>query len=148
MVTSCLFNIVVVYAAAVRRHVSFGSTTCCYYGTIHLEGTKKLVDVIERVGQRALVGKVNMDRNSPPELTETTAQSVMDTIDFVDYVLKKKNSTILPVLTPRFAPSCTAELMKQLGQLAKEKNLHIQRYAIHLCIQRLSINLHIQILAI
>jgi guanine deaminase len=33
-----------------------------YFGTIHLEGTKVLVEKVEELGQRAFIGKVNMDR--------------------------------------------------------------------------------------
>ena len=38
-------------------------------------------------GQRAYVGKVNMDRNSPPSYCEETQQSLRDTNAFVDHVL-------------------------------------------------------------
>lgn len=47
-----------VYEKAVRRHLKYGSTTCSYFATIHLEATKVLVDVIRGLGQRAHVGKV------------------------------------------------------------------------------------------
>lgn len=117
-----------VYSACVRRHVSFGSTTCCYYGTIHLEADCKLVDICERIGQRALVGKVNMDRNSPQSLTETAQQSIHDTRKFVEYVISKGNSLITPVITPRFAPSCTPTLLEALGELATEFNIPIQSH--------------------
>lgn len=110
-----------VYAKAVRRHLLNGTTTCSYFATVHLEGCKALADVAEELGQRALVGKVNMDRNcSTPELMETTHQSVDATREFVDYVLGKKNPLVAPVLTPRFVPSTTSELMTKLGEISRE----------------------------
>lgn len=115
-----------IYPAAVRRHLSFGTTTCCYYGTIHLEANKRLVDIIEHLGQRAFIGKVNMDRHSPPGLTEETQQSIEETKAFVEYVQAKKNSTLVPIITPRFAPSCSSECMKALSELAKLKHIPIQ----------------------
>ncbi|KAI3657238.1 hypothetical protein MP638_006223 [Amoeboaphelidium occidentale] len=117
-----------VYPAAIRRHVSFGTTTCCYYGTIHLESTKRLVDLVQMVGQRALIGKVNMDKNSPPDLTEDTKRSVQETKEFVEYVLAKKDSRLIPCITPRFAPSCTDELMKSLGGISRHYKTPIQSH--------------------
>ena len=35
---------------------------------------------------------------------------------------------VLPVITPRFVPTCTSELMLQLGNLAKLYNLPIQSH--------------------
>ncbi|KAJ3199792.1 hypothetical protein HDU67_002548 [Dinochytrium kinnereticum] len=116
------------YARAVTRSARCGTTTACYYGTLHLEASKILVNVVSSIGQRAFVGKVNMDRNSPEYYTETTQSSIKDTTDFVDYVSSVNSSLITPVLTPRFVPSCTSELMSFLGKLAVERNLPIQSH--------------------
>lgn len=45
-----------------------GTTTCSYLASIHLEGTKVLVDVIRGLGQRAFVGKVWHHQAACPEL--------------------------------------------------------------------------------
>lgn len=34
------------------------TTTSCYYGSLHLDATKVLADVVHAAGQRAFVGKV------------------------------------------------------------------------------------------
>ena len=115
-----------IYPAAVRRHLMFGSTTCCYYGTVHLEATQRLVDIVEHIGQRAFIGKVNMDRNSPESLLESTRQSIDDTVRFVEYCKSKHNPLIVPILTPRFAPSCSEQCMVALAELARTENLPIQ----------------------
>lgn len=44
-----------------------GTTTCSYLASIHLEGTKVLVDVIRGLGQRAFVGKVWRYQAACPE---------------------------------------------------------------------------------
>jgi cytosine/adenosine deaminase-related metal-dependent hydrolase len=36
----------------VKRHLSLGTTTAVYFGTIHKDATIKLADVIEKSGQR------------------------------------------------------------------------------------------------
>ena len=46
-------------------------------------------------GQRALVGKVNMDTRSPDILIETTEDSIRDTESFIKYLQQKNVSTLL-----------------------------------------------------
>ncbi|KAK0559331.1 hypothetical protein OC844_004483 [Tilletia horrida] len=74
------------YKSVVQRLLNSGTTTACYYATLHLEATKVLADVCTTLGQRAFVGKCQMDRHSPPEYCEKSAsQSLQDTKDFIDY---------------------------------------------------------------
>ena len=42
-----------------------GTTTAVYFATIHKDSSVLLADICSKMGQRAFVGKVNMDRNSP-----------------------------------------------------------------------------------
>jgi guanine deaminase len=85
--------------------------------------------VIHAQGQRAFIGKVNMDRNSPAHYTETTASSQSTTTAFLNYLTQDLSSDLLtPILTPRFAPSCTPELMAWLGEKAKEGGWPVQSH--------------------
>lgn len=102
-----------------------------------MEATKTLVKILYEKGQRALVGKVNMDQNSPDNYKETFEASVRDTRAFVDFALaevehQKQTSRhvapVLPVITPRFVPTCSSELLEELGNIAKEHHLHIQSH--------------------
>lgn len=52
-----------------------------------------------------------MDRNSPDYYVEKTEDSIKDTETFIQHTLERKNELIVPVVTPRFAPSCTPQLM-------------------------------------
>eukprot|EP01127_Copromyxa_protea_P005380 TRINITY_DN1531_c0_g1_i1.p1 TRINITY_DN1531_c0_g1~~TRINITY_DN1531_c0_g1_i1.p1 ORF type:complete len:386 (-),score=89.02 TRINITY_DN1531_c0_g1_i1:346-1503(-) len=120
-----------VYSKGVKRHLHSGSTTVVYFGTIHLESTKLLVEIIEQLGQRAYVGKVNMDRNSPDKYRETTEGSIKDTEAFVEWSVARKSfqdGLVVPILTPRFVPTCTPELMTRLGEIAREHDLPIQSH--------------------
>ncbi|KAI7850991.1 guanine deaminase [Circinella umbellata] len=121
------------YTKVVSRFLRNGTTTCSWFATIHLEACKILVDTIQRLGQRAYVGKVNMDQNSPDFYIEASAQaSLDDTRAFIEYTLEKQDQQklITPVVTPRFAITCSSELMQGLGKLAQEYKLPIQT---HLC---------------
>ena len=120
-----------VYMRCVARHLLNGTTTCSYFGTIHLDSSKLLVDVVRRYGQRAWVGKVNMDRNSPSDYIETTATSLADTKSFVEWVRDTPAATpplVHAAITPRFVPTCTMELMEGLAALAREHALHVQSH--------------------
>jgi guanine deaminase len=105
-----------------------GTTTACYYATTHLESTITFAKVIQKEHQRAFVGKVNMDRNSPEYYTETTSSSIQATKDFVQQIMALESPLITPVLTPRFVPSCTPELMSFLGSFAKDNGIPIQSH--------------------
>ncbi|CDG00636.1 guanine deaminase [Clostridium chauvoei] len=60
-----------------------------------------------------------MDRNSPEYLIEDTNQSISDTEDIIkEYI--DKSDLVKPIITPRFVPSCTPELMKKLGELSEK----------------------------
>ncbi|KAF9104318.1 hypothetical protein BGX27_010144 [Mortierella sp. AM989] len=123
------------YTKSVARSLRNGTTSACWYATIHLDACKELVNIIQEQGQRAYVGKVNMNRNSPDYLVETTESSVQDTRAFIEYVQDVNSKLdhkplVTPIITPRFAISCTSELLTELGKLAQEYDLPIQS---HLC---------------
>lgn len=122
------------YSKSVARSLRNGTTSACWFATIHLEACKELVNIIQEQGQRAYVGKVNMNQNSPDFLVETTDSSVRDTRAFVEYVKKVNDGNssplVTPIITPRFAISCDSELLTELGKLAAEYDLPIQS---HLC---------------
>uniref|UniRef100_K3X2J5 Uncharacterized protein n=1 Tax=Globisporangium ultimum (strain ATCC 200006 / CBS 805.95 / DAOM BR144) TaxID=431595 RepID=K3X2J5_GLOUD len=51
----------------------------------------------------------------------SSAQHALDDAkQFIKYTLAKQNELVLPVLTPRFIPTCTLELLRGLGALAKQ----------------------------
>jgi guanine deaminase len=74
----------------------------------------------------AFVGKVNMDQNAPDDLRETSDGAFNDSETFCRTLAGR--SRVRPILTPRFAPSCTEELMKKLGHLSRRLNLPVQSH--------------------
>lgn len=73
-----------------KKTLSHGTTTACYFGTLHLDSTLTLVDCVIKHGQRALVGKVNMTQLAPDDYTETPEESLADTKTFITAVLDRK----------------------------------------------------------
>jgi len=110
----------VAYDFFVKDLVEGGTTRACIYATIHKESTLALMDKLEASGLVTMVGKVNMDRNSPDNLCEASAaESLLKTREWLETALEKYQHTY-PIITPRFAPSCTDELMQGLGLLVQE----------------------------
>ncbi len=99
----------------------------CIFGTIHTDATLLLMEKLEAAGLKAYVGKVNMDRNSPENLCEESAEkSVKDT---EKWLLKSQGfQNVKPILTPRFTPSCTDELLEKLSGLQKKYDLPVQSH--------------------
>lgn len=105
-----------------------GATTrACIFATLHREATLLLMDKLEKSGLVTYVGKVNMDRNSPDYLCEKSYTDAIDD-DKLWLDAAKKYVRTKPILTPRFVPSCTDELMQELGKLQKAYNLPVQSH--------------------
>ncbi|KAK4047570.1 hypothetical protein OIV83_005357 [Microbotryomycetes sp. JL201] len=117
------------YEAVVQRLIDCGTTTVCYYGTLHMT-TTILAAVCKRKGQRAFVGKCNMDRESAPDYQEESAeQSLEDTRVFIDFVRRRlgergancsQTALVQPIVTPRFAIACSDELLSGLGRMLSD----------------------------
>ncbi|KAK9974879.1 hypothetical protein ABG768_022946 [Culter alburnus] len=118
-----------VYTKVVRRTLKNGTTTACYFATIHTDASLLLGELTDKFGQRALVGKVCMDCNSAvPQYKESPAECKAETDRFIKELLKKEYPNVKPVVTPRFAPSCSASLLSELGEIANNNKLHIQSH--------------------
>ena len=99
------------------------------FATIHTPASLILMDCMEESGLISFVGKVNMDRNAPPELTEkNAAAAAADTRRFLEESAKRGYRRTKPVITPRFVPTCTNELLEELGKIRKEYNLPVQSH--------------------
>ena len=104
------------------------TTRACIFATIHKESTILLMDMLEKAGLATMVGKVNMDRNSPDYLREETEESVNETISWLEEVQKKQYQYTRPILTPRFIPSCTDELMHKLKDIQVKYQIPVQSH--------------------
>ncbi|KAH8417790.1 hypothetical protein KR222_005978 [Zaprionus bogoriensis] len=117
-----------IYRSVVAATIRCGTTLASYFATNNLESTLILAEEAARQGQRALIGKVCSNCNSPDFYVETTAESVEGTRRFVEAIRKLNNPLVLPTITPRFALSCSKELLKQLGDIAREHDVHVQSH--------------------
>lgn len=117
-----------VYEAIVKKTLANGTTTALYFATIHFDSTVLLADIVAAQGQRAFIGKVNMNYNTPEGYGETTEESYQMTEKFIKQLKELQNNLVQPIITPRFALSCDMPLMTRLGELASRCNVHIQTH--------------------
>jgi guanine deaminase len=121
------------YESLVDALLANGTTTALYFASIHPAATQKLADICLRRSQRALIGRVAMDNpdQCPDFYRDASAQAAeADTREFIRYVraMQGNDGLILPVITPRFIPSCTDDLLVRLGKLVQETGCHVQTH--------------------
>lgn len=117
------------YGMTIEEMKKNGTTRASMFATSHLEGTKVLIDLLRKSGMGALVGKVNMDRNSIEGLMEDTMTSANETIELIEWMNStKENDNVDYIVTPRYVPCTTAELMKKLSEIVNKYNLPVQSH--------------------
>jgi guanine deaminase len=120
------------YREMARRLLRNGTTCCVYFGSVQGRANEILVDCVAASGQRAFIGKVCMDQNSPgnygDEGSEAALQGTSQLIAYIARHPENSKGLIAPVVTPRFAPTCTEKLMEGLGSLARQHDCHIQTH--------------------
>jgi len=114
-----------IYEKFSRSLLRNGTTHAVIFGSVHNESNKLLIDTLEKYNVNAFVGNVNMDQNASKILNEETNESIQKTKELFNYTTQKR---IHSIVTPRFVPSCSVELMERLGAFAKEKDLPIQTH--------------------
>ncbi len=115
-----------VYRSLAGELIANGTTRVCMFSSLHTESTWVLMEELERAGVTGYVGKVNMDRNGAPGLLqESRSESVRETIRWLDGC---RFEHVKPILTPRFTPSCSNELMTELGRIAAQRGLFVQSH--------------------
>ena len=115
------------YSKFVSDVKNSATTRLSIFATLHKDATIMLMDMLEEAGIKAYVGKDNMDRNSPEFLTEDTLKSKEDTIEWLEDT-KDRYKNIKPILTPRFIPSCTDNLMEEIKQINNIYNIPVQSH--------------------
>jgi guanine deaminase len=108
--------------------LSLGTTTAVLYTTIHAEATDTIFREAEACGIRAVIGKTMMDRHAPETLREDTETSLRESEELCRAWHGRDGGRLRYAFTPRFAPSCSRELMLGAGRLAREYEAFIQTH--------------------
>jgi len=115
------------YRRFVRDLWRFGTMRACVFATIHTDSTRLLMQLFQEAGMGALVGKVAMNRNCPEGLSESVADMVQGYETLIaEY--NKPEALVQPIITPRFIPSCTPDMLRACGELAAKYQLPVQSH--------------------
>jgi 5-methylthioadenosine/S-adenosylhomocysteine deaminase len=107
-----------------------GGTTCALtMETVH--HTDAVFQAIEESGLRATVGKCMMDdgEDLPGALIEKTEDSINESLRLLDQWEGRANGRIRYCFAPRFAVSCTRELLERVARLSRERGVLVHTHA-------------------
>ncbi|MBO7590471.1 MAG: amidohydrolase family protein [Prevotella sp.] len=105
----------------------FGTMRSVVFSTMHTDSTRVLMKLYQEAGMGAMVGKVAMNRNCPDTLSEDVDAYIAGQEQLIAE-FGDDNALVRPIITPRFVPSCTPELLKACGELANKYQLPVQSH--------------------
>ena len=120
-----------VWERMVPTLLAHGTTTAVYYSSIHEEATLRLAETCDHFGQRAFVGRVAMDHpeGTPEWYRDVDAQSGIEaSAHSVDAIRSLGSQLVEPMITPRFIPACSHDILVGLGELAARTGALVQTH--------------------
>jgi cytosine/adenosine deaminase-related metal-dependent hydrolase len=108
--------------------ISGGTTTVVDMGT--LRHTEVIAENLISSGIRAFFGKTMMDHHTCPDyLKETKKDSIKNSLDLFEAYHNKGDERVKYAFAPRFAISCTDDLMIETAEICRDKNLLFHTHA-------------------
>ena len=107
-----------------------GGTTCALtMETVNHTG--EVFKVVEETGFRATIGKCMMDKGDevPKPLQEKTSHSIEASVALLEEWHGRADGRIRYCFAPRFAISCTRELLEKVAELARARDVMIHTHA-------------------
>lgn len=120
-------------AAAARQAASellqSGTTSVLTMETVH--DTDAVFEALEPMGLRAVVGKCMMDADAavPSRLLEDTARSIDESLAIARRWHGRANGRLRAAFAPRFAVSCSRELLEAVAALSRDQQLLVHTHA-------------------
>ena len=106
-----------------------GTTTALTMETVH--DTDVVFEVLEGMGMRAVVGKCMMDSDDgvPSRLREHTRASIDESLALRTRWDGRGNGRLRAAFAPRFAVSCSRELLESVAALSRESRVIVHTHA-------------------
>ena len=121
-----------VWPDMVRTVLAHGTTTVAYHATVDVRTTTMLAESCAEIGQRALVGRVAMDHpiGTPEYLRDASASAGIEaSLESIEQIRALGTDRVRPIVSPRFAPSCTDDLLRGLGELVSSTGTTVQTHS-------------------
>jgi guanine deaminase len=116
---------------AFQAMAAAGTTTALMYGAVFEPSLDAAFEAAEAHGIRAVIGKVMMDRlRYDPSLPEATVleTSLRQSADLISRWHGRDNGRLRYAVTPRFAVSCSAEMLRESAALAERTGAYWQTH--------------------
>jgi 5-methylthioadenosine/S-adenosylhomocysteine deaminase len=113
----------------ISEMIKGGTTSALTMETVN--HTTEAFRVVEEAGFRATVGKCMMDKGDdvPDALHEETETSIQESLALLEEWHGQASGLIRYCFAPRFAVSCTRQLMERVARLARERGVMIHTHA-------------------
>lgn len=98
------------------------------FSTVHREATDRAFAAAEASGLRVVMGKVLMDRGAPGELLEPVGEAIAASLALAERWEGAAGGRLRYAVTPRFAVSCSGELLAAAGRAAAGAGLRVQTH--------------------
>jgi 5-methylthioadenosine/S-adenosylhomocysteine deaminase len=107
-----------------------GGTTCALTMET-VRHTDAVFTAVEETGFRATVGKCMMDKGQdvPPLLLEQTEASIAESLDLLECWHGQLDNRIRYCFAPRFALSCSREMLQRIARIAQERGVVVHTHA-------------------
>jgi len=113
-------------ARVLRQCISHGTTSICAYATVHHASAVAAIEMATDLGIGGAIGQVLMDREAPDYLCREANQLIDECGMLLDRF--PQSNRMCAAVTPRFAISCTPELLAAAGKLAGERGAVVQTH--------------------
>ncbi len=107
-----------------------GGTTCALTMET-VRHTEEVLRAVDETGFRATVGKCMMDKGEevPAGLLEKTDESIRESVALIEQWHGSSGGRVRCCFAPRFAISCTPELLSEVAKLARQHRVMIHTHA-------------------
>jgi guanine deaminase len=116
---------------AYRAFAAAGTTTVVLYGAVFEASVDVAFATAEQHGIRAVIGKVMMDRlRYDARLADAgiLERSLRETADLIERWHCRDDGRLRYAVTPRFAVSCSPEMLRESAALARDKGTYWQTH--------------------
>ena len=113
--------------SAMNQLFACGTTGIVAFASNHFESTRRSLDAAMDMGMRASIGQTLCDMEIIPELLIPTTESLRQARDLLE-AYPTGTERVTASLAPRFALTCTEELLNGCGALADEFGCIVQTH--------------------
>ena len=113
---------------AVEQFFSVGTTGIFAFSANFFEGTLAALEVAKESGIRAKIGQPLADMHIHESLCKTTQENLDDLTRALKQFPESRSARVAAAVAPRFALTCTEELMSGAGRLAQETGAFVETH--------------------